>query len=847
MARPVETLSKMLALEARDYAYRDRAVAGGLAGYVETWRRQAREAFGEDTEPWIMAVAARLESYRSLDVPQRRALIDELLAMLRQGPVAGALPDDVETVPTDEPEGALSFHDVTAASDGGGEVVAAISPEQEVPAVQDTSVPAGEATDEPGKPGDAAHPARKGGRGLEAPVAAVPGIGAKRSSLLKKLGVLTVRDFIYTFPRRYEDYSRLKTIDRLEYGERVSVLATVWEVGVRRTRQGTELFRAILSDETGTMEVTWFGKRRLDERLRPGMHLLIRGKVDAYLGRLTMNSPEWEIVGRTDVASARIQPVYPLSEGLTQLWMRAAMRRALTTWAGRIPDALPEAIRAEHDLLPLQRALWGIHLPDSHEHLEAARRRLSFEEVLYLQLGLLRQKRQWKSQSGRQLTAAPERVEALERSFPFPLTSAQQRAVKEMLADLASGDPMNRLLQGDVGSGKTAVAAFLMAVVADAGCQVAMMAPTEILAEQHFKSLSRLFEGFPEPRPSLGLLTGSTTGADRERAYTGLADGSLQAVVGTHALIQEGVAFKDLALVVIDEQHRFGVEQRATLRGKGYNPHLLVMTATPIPRSLELTFWGHVDVSVLDEMPPGRQPVKTRVLSPRERGRAYAYIQGQVDKGKQAFIIYPLVESSDTVDARAATDEYERLQREVFARARLGLLHGRMRPADKDAVMAAFAAGDIDVLVATSVVEVGIDVPNATVMLIDGADRFGLAQLHQFRGRVGRGADPSYCLLLAESTSAEAAERLATLEATHDGFVLAEKDLQMRGPGEFLGTQQSGFPALPMAEFTDVRLLHEARAVAEALLNEDPDLSLPEHRLLSENAAALWEDAGDPS
>jgi len=840
----------MLALEARDFAYRDRAVAGGLAGYVETWRRQAREAFGEAADPWIMAIAERLESYHGLDVAQRRAMIEQLLAMLRQGPVEGPLPIEVRPVPLDEPERAPVPHDGTEESEGEelgatGEVAPEAAPAQDESALEDDVAPEGEPPAP--EPRAVARQARTGGRGLDAPVAAVPGIGAQRSSLLKKLGVHTIRDFIYTFPRRYEDYSRLKTIDRLEYGERVSVLATVWEAGVRRTRQGTELFRAILSDETGTMEVTWFGNQRLDQRLRPGMHLLIRGKVDAYLGRLTMNSPEWEIVGRTDVASARIQPVYPLSGGLTQLWMRRAMQRALNTWAGRIPDALPEAIRSAHSLLPLLRALWGVHLPDSHEHLEAARRRLAFEEVLYLQLGLLRQKRQWKSQPGRRLTAAPERVEALEQSFPFPLTSAQQRAIREMLVDLASGNPMNRLLQGDVGSGKTAVAAFLMAVVADADCQVAMMAPTEILAEQHYKSLSRLFEGFPEPRPSLGLLTGSTTGTERERIYAGLADGTVKAVVGTHALIQEAVAFKDLALVVIDEQHRFGVEQRATLREKGYNPHLLVMTATPIPRSLELTFWGHVDVSVLDEMPPGRQPVKTRVLSPRERGRAYAYIQGQVDRGKQAFVIYPLVESSDTVDARAATDEYERLQREVFVHARVGLLHGRMRPADKEAVMAGFAAGDIDILVATSVVEVGIDVPNATVMLIDGADRFGLAQLHQFRGRVGRGADQSYCMLLADSSSAEAAERLATLEATHDGFVLAEKDLQMRGPGEFLGTQQSGFPALPMAEYTDVRLLHEARAVAEALLDEDPELSSPEHQLLWERAAALWADVGDPS
>ncbi|MCU0521176.1 MAG: ATP-dependent DNA helicase RecG [Anaerolineae bacterium] len=838
MARPVETLSKMLALEARDFDYRDRAVAGGLAGYVDTWRRQASEAFGDGAEAWIALVAGRLERYSELDQAGRRALIDELLPMLQQGHIEGTQP--AQAVPQSSARPATgSLHDASSASPAVPALGSPPAPGITQPPMRRPPSPAQE--------GRAAATAARDGRGLDAPVAVLPGIGAKRSGLLQKLGVHTLRDFIHTFPRRYEDYSLLKTIDRLEYGERVSVLATVWEAGLRKTHHGRELFRAILSDETGTMEVTWFGKRRLEERLRPGMHLLISGKVDEYLGRLTMNSPDWEIVGRTDVANARIQPVYPLSEGLTQLWMRAAMRRALAAWASRIPDALPEALRADHELLPLSRALWGVHLPDSHEHLTAARRRLAFEEVLYLQLGLLRQKRQWKSQPGRRIATSPERTDALGAAFPFPLTAAQQRAVKEMLNDLASGDPMNRLLQGDVGSGKTAVAAFLMAVVADADCQVAMMAPTEILAEQHFKSLSKLFAGFPEPRPALGLLTGSTAGADREQVYAGLADGSLRVVVGTHALIQEAVAFRDLALVVIDEQHRFGVEQRATLREKGYNPHLLVMTATPIPRSLELTFWGHVDVSVLDEMPPGRQQVKTRVLTPRERGRAYAYIQGQVELGKQAFIIYPLVESSDTVDARAATDEYERLQKEVFPHCRLGLLHGRMRSADKEHVMTGFAGGELDILVATSVVEVGIDVPNATVMLIDGADRFGLAQLHQFRGRVGRGADQAYCLLLAGDTSAQAAERLAAVESTHDGFVLAEKDLAMRGPGEFLGTQQSGFPILPMAEFTDVRMLRDVRGVASALLEEDPDLTLPEHRFLRERVAALWESAGDLS
>jgi ATP-dependent DNA helicase RecG len=839
MARPLEILSKMLDLEARDYAYHDRAVAGGLARYADTWRRQALGVFGDAAKSWVEKVAEQLQTYSRLGAADRPAVLETLREMLREDPVEGGVGEQVpappvETSPPPEPPTAPSGSEARVADEPAG------TGEATVPAAEPDIHVAAQAR-------DVQRIETRSGRGLDAPVAVMPGIGQKRSELLGRLGIETIGNFIHHYPRRYEDYSQLRTIDQLVYGERVSLLATVWEAGGRTTHHGRYVFRAIVSDATGTLEVTWFNQRFLEGRLRPGMQLLLSGKVDTYLGRLTMNAPEWEIVGRTDVTNARIQPVYALSEGLTQRWMRTVMRRALAAWAGRIPDALPESLLAAHGLIPLGRALWGVHLPDSQEHLRAARRRLAFEEALYLQLGLLRQKRLWKAQPGNRITVDPARVEALKAALPYQLTEAQGRSLEEMLVDLASGDPMNRLLQGDVGSGKTVVAALLMALVVDAGYQVALMAPTEILAEQHFRGLTELFAQFPEPRLALGLLTGSTATADRASVVNGLNDGSLHAVVGTHALIQESVQFSNLGLAVIDEQHRFGVEQRAALREKGYNPHLLVMTATPIPRSLELTIWGHVDVSVLDEMPPGRQQVRTRVLSPRERGRAYAFIRSQVEQGRQAFIIYPLVESSETIEARAAVDEHARLQKEVFPDLRLGLLHGKMATKDKDDVMAQFVAGELDVLVATSVVEVGIDVPNASVMLIDGAERFGLAQLHQFRGRVGRGAHQSYCLLLAEGSSEEAGERLAAVEATTDGFALAETDLRMRGPGEFLGTQQSGFPAMLMADFTDTRLLHEVREVAEALLSGDPDLALPEHQLLKAKVSGFWQERSDLS
>jgi len=801
MVKSLEILGKILNLEEKDYNYQDKAVSGGLARYADTWARQATEAFGESASAWIEDVTARLRAYSSLQVELRQ-------------------------------EAMVALREVLSAPPTGATQSAAVGPEPPSPPeerpvrTQSLSV---------------------AGRGLDAPVSMLPGIGKKRAELLEKLNVRTVRDLLFFYPRRYEDYSTLKTINHLVYGERVSVLATVWDAGLRKTHSGKALFRAILSDTTGTLEVTWFNQRYLEGRIRPGMQILVSGKVDEYLGRLTLNSPVWELVGRKELTNARIQPMYPLTEGLQQRWMRLTMQRTLSAWAKRVPDPLPSSLRAEQDLLVLERALWGVHLPDNREHLAVARRRLAFEEALYLQLGLLHQKAQWKAQPGRVVEVDVARLNALKASLPYALTHAQQRSLDEMLRDIASGEPMNRLLQGDVGAGKTVVAGLLMAVTAAAGFQAAMMAPTEILAEQHYKSLFKLFAELPAPRPTLGLLTGSTSGEAREAVYAGLADGSLQVVVGTHALIQEAVNFKDLAFVVVDEQHRFGVEQRGALRQKGYNPHLLVMTATPIPRSLELTVWGHLDVSVLDEMPPGRQPVETRVLSPRERERAYVFIRSQVQKGRQAFIIYPLVESSDKIEAKAAVDEYERLQSEIFPDLRLGLLHGRLRSAEKETVMGQFARGEIDVLIATSVVEVGIDVPNATVMLIDGAERFGLAQLHQFRGRVGRGRHKSYCLLLAGSASDEANARLSAVAATTDGFVLAQKDLEMRGPGEFLGTQQSGFPELPMASLADTRLLHQVRSVAERLLDEDPDLSRPENQALGERVTEFWRVGSDLS
>jgi ATP-dependent DNA helicase RecG len=533
-------------------------------------------------------------------------------------------------------------------------------------------------------------------------------------------------------------------------------------------------------------------------------------------------------------------------------WLRRLMKKAVDYWSKRFPDHLPENVRERAGVVDLETALSQIHFPDSEESLNRARRRLCFDEFFLIQLGVQRQRHLWRSQSGRPLNIDQELLNSFVQSLPFQLTDAQQRVLREIVNDLRQPYPMSRLLQGDVGSGKTVIAAAAMLLAVANGCQAVIMAPTEILAEQHYKTVTELLANI-QPPPTIRLLIGSLTPSEKEQVREEAAAGEADILIGTHALIQESVEFKDLGLAVIDEQHRFGVRQRATLRQKGIaetdpvSPHVLVMSATPIPRSLALTIYGDLDISVIDELPPGRREIKTRWLMPRERERAYSFLRSQIEKGHQAFIICPLVEESDKIEAKAAVEEHRRLQKVVFPDLKLGLLHGRLKGEGKEAVMAAFKRGEFDILVSTSVVEVGIDVPNATVMLVEGANRFGLAQLHQFRGRVGRSEHQSYCLLLSDSPTPEAQERLRAIESTQDGFVLAEKDLELRGPGEFFGTRQSGLPDLRLARLSDVRILEQARTEAQALFQDDPGLSKPEYRLLARQVAEFWGGEGDIS
>ncbi|MEW5988302.1 MAG: ATP-dependent DNA helicase RecG, partial [Chloroflexota bacterium] len=686
--------------------------------------------------------------------------------------------------------------------------------------------------------------------GLLQPVTVLKGVGPKLAETLERLGVKTIRDLLYLFPRRYDDYTLLKPINRLSYGETVTVIGTIWETRARR-KGAQVIVQSVVNDGTGSLTVTWFNQPWLTEKLNAGLQIVLSGTIEQFLGRPVMNQPAWEPLELEPLKTRRIVPVYPLTEGLAPHKLREMTRKALEEWSDRLPDPLPATLLQQRNLYDLPEAIRQIHFPDSQETLHKARQRLTFEELFLLQMGMLGQRKEWRVRPAIPLPADSGQLAAFFTTLPFQLTGAQQRVIGEITGDLAQPVPMNRLLQGDVGSGKTVVAAAAMLVAAQAGAQAALMAPTEILAEQHYRGLERLL------RPmgvTVRLLTGSTPAAEKERVYTELADGTAQVAIGTHALIQPNVQFKRLALAVIDEQHRFGVDQRQALRDKGAladdgrpNPHLLVMSATPIPRTLALSLYGDLDFSSLDEMPPGRQEIKTRWLQPSQRERAYAFVRRQVESGRQAFIICPLVEESDKIDAASAIAEHARLQEKIFPDLKLGLVHGRLKADEKEAAMRAFYQGETDVLVATAVIEVGIDVPNSTVILIEGANRFGLAQLHQFRGRVGRGEYPSYCLLLADSSDGDVEDRLTAMEQTTDGFLLAEKDLELRGPGEFFGRRQSGLPELRLASLLDMQGLTAARQEAQAIFEKDPDLAWPEHRLLKEQVAHFWQQGGDVS
>jgi ATP-dependent DNA helicase RecG len=700
------------------------------------------------------------------------------------------------------------------------------------------------------------------------PIRFAKGVGPQRTALLNRMGIATVEDAFWTVPWRYEDRSVMTPIGSLTVGAQASICGTIVQSKAKRARhRRLSILEVTVKDETGTIQIVFFNQPFLEQLFPVGTRVMMTGRVVAgargWIDR-RMEVSQYEVLGEdteSPLHVGRIVPIYHETKGWTSRQMRALIRGLLDQHAGGLREILPVPLRARYRLPPIQHAIEEVHFPKAgtdvgqlDRGLTPAHRRLAVEELLLLQLALASRHRVVKEEvKAVRFNPSTTLLARLVRLLPFRLTPAQERVIDEIRQDLASPRPMNRLIQGDVGSGKTLVALHAMVIACGSGYQAALMAPTEILAEQHYRNLKGVLE-------SLGLtivlVTGGGRAAARKVTRELVASGKAHMVIGTHALIQQGVAFTKLGLAVIDEQHRFGVLQRKTLIDKGYRPDVLVLTATPIPRTLAMTVYGDLDVSVIDAMPPGRKPVRTWLFGEAQRRRAYQIVRDELRNGRQAYVVYPLVEESEKTDLQAAIQGAEQLQQHEFADFRVGLLHGRLKSDEKERVMAAYKRGDIQVLVATTVVEVGVDVPNASVMMVEHAERFGLAQLHQLRGRVGRSGHQSYCLLMASiggvsrspkaKTAGEFAgaprERLEALVRSTDGFVIAEEDLRIRGPGEFFGFRQWGMPEFRVANLIrDADLLQQVRQEAFALLRQDPHLKAPMHQGLREAMVRKWE------
>ena len=690
---------------------------------------------------------------------------------------------------------------------------------------------------------------------LNTPLTEFPGVGEVRAKKLEKLGLVRCADLISYFPRDYEDRRQVYSIRSAPLGQKVCISAMAAEhPRLSRIRKGLELVKLKVVDQAGALHITFFNQSYVERALRAGEEYIFYGVVEEQGSRRTMVNPIFERVGKQNFTGC-IVPVYPLTAGITNHLLCTLTQQAVAACAQDMPETLPRGVRLDHELAQAEFSYRNIHFPESFQALELARRRLTFEELFYLSAGLAMLKGRRGDVLGCAIPSRP--MEEFLARLPFPLTGAQRRVMEEIAGDMASGRPMNRLVQGDVGSGKTVVAAYAAWLAAGAGYQSALMAPTEVLAEQHFRSLSALLE---PAGVRVGLLTGSITPAGKKKVRQALAAGEIDLIIGTHALLSQGVEFARLGLMVADEQHRFGVAQRAALAAKGDSPHVLVMSATPIPRTLALIIYGDLDVSVIDELPPGRTPVETYVVREDKRARMYNFVRRLVGEGRQVYIICPAVEENaeggtqnaewegdgPALDLKAVTTYAKKLQTEVFPDLKVDFLHGKMKPREKEAVMAAFAAGETQVLVSTTVIEVGVDVPNAALIIIENAERFGLSQLHQLRGRVGRGKHQSYCVLITNTRSVEAMQRLRTLASTTDGFKISEEDLKLRGPGDFFGSRQHGLPQMKLADLAgDMRLLSEAQDSARRLLMADPTLSQPENRPVLERVRTLFADTPD--
>lgn len=674
----------------------------------------------------------------------------------------------------------------------------------------------------------------------------IKGVGPKNAELFQKLGIFTAADLIRHYPRHHLDFQNRLLIRELKPGQEVTVFGTIRSVGAFQSKKGNVSILSIgIGDGTGSVTISRFiggrSSKYLMDRYKAqypkGAQVLASGVVerDRFTSRLQLKNAEIEILSElgdaqeemSSLHTNRLVPVYPLTDGLGLRYLRGVIHNALEQFESILVDPMPKNIQLQHNLIGLREALWGIHFPDDVEIKDEARRRLVFDELFQIQVQLAyRRYQQANVDSALSFAVAAQGglIDEFRSHLPFTLTGAQERVFGEIARDLSSSRPMHRLVQGDVGSGKTVVAAMSALIAIENKYQVAIMAPTEILAEQHF----RQFQKWMTPLGlSCALFLGKQGVKERRSMQQALLSGQVHVAIGTHALIQDEVEFARLGLIVIDEQHRFGVKQRAKLKAKGYNPELLTMTATPIPRTLALTVHGDLDVSEIDELPPGRKPIETKVWSPTDKSQLYGFIKEEIRKGRQIYIVFPLIEESETLSAKAATAEFETLRTNIFAEPdyKVGLMHGKLKPAAKDGIMESFRRGEFNILVCTTVIEVGVDVPNASVMVIENAERFGLAQLHQLRGRVGRGGEQSYCFLVAKANSETGRQRLEIMEKTNDGFVIAEKDLELRGPGEFLGTRQSGMPDLLLADLVnDTVILEQARKAAIELIKADPEL-----------------------
>ena len=852
----VERLEKPLRLEAKT-GYLNRSATNGIAAYAGEWARKGEhQGHTREIRERFAAIGRQLAAYDVASADDRKEMVAAALRRLAEireldGQASPVIPGAAVAAPP--PPGAAPFTVLRASSStGSGHVVPHGSSRRGLSAKPATPA-AARISRQP----------RADWRDLDAPY---EGSGKGRRpqwiERLPNLGIETKRDLIFHFPRDYVPYRRIAEV---RDGERVCLRVTAGQHDVAIIRRsGRSIVRRYaleVSDETGKAWVTSFvsgpsGRRSakwnpLTLPYDPGTRLFLEGTVKEWGGSVELQYLD----GSTDtwadeLAPGQLVPVYPLTDGIYQTNLRRAIKGLLDRYARDAPETLPESVRREQRLLGIADALLNIHWPRDEATMRRARRRLAFEEFLLMQLALAQRKSEREAPGlGLRLPPRGDLVLRLEEKLPFKLTAAQRRVIGEIVSDMSSDRPMNRLLQGDVGSGKTVVAAAALMAAVDNGYQGALMAPTEILAEQHYLVLSKLLASFDI---EVELLIGSVSKRDKGRIHGRARAGEIPVLVGTHALIQEGVEFDRLGVVVVDEQHRFGVIQRAALRRKGVNPELLVMTATPIPRTLALTVYGDLEVSALDEMPPGRKAVETQWLPTARQDEAFAFVRDQVAQGRQAYVVCPLIEESDKLEAEAAVRLYEQLRDQVFPDLRLGLLHGRMNTAEKDAAMESFRRGETDILVSTTVIEVGVDVPNASVMLVLNAERFGLAQLHQLRGRVGRSTHQSHCLVVTDARydphlrsasddpAQEGRRRMQVITQCSDGFVIAEEDLVLRGPGEFYGTRQHGLPDFRLARVgQDVALLEEARQAAFRLTQNDPQLQRPEHALLRERTAEV--------